>query len=505
MTVRVMEWKTPYVWGKAIDIEDKKIINLCLRDENNLIIYDEWDDEIFVDLQLDSDIEATDILPVWITTGRISTANWWEYTGTLLNCKTTSWDEIKLIYTDNWKLYVDNWSWAFKEFLFQWDIDWLRTYIDTELAKKQDKLIAWENITIVEDPQTWELVISSSWGWATYTAGNGIGISNDVISLDNVISDRVSTSTYFPTVTPQYVGQIFRDTSYGKVFIATGTTAADWKPIFDDWPYKIYFKADWSTLQTKTAHKWETPEYTGNTPAKTYPVGYWIFDWFWTIVPATCSMEYEAKFHWSCQWPCPEGYHIPDYSEMRWLIDLIDAIFGGSSWPDLSLVAQHLNMNVNVDQIYWTRDCEASSCWGGGFAYYPYGDYVSDFRMWWFWYIRPIADDQSYNPIECTEVFSNGGLKVLYDGSDLILVGACSYLKIAYADLYWRYQWWNNHSFTTTEEADEGLSFSTQKNVDWYAPSTYSDNHWFRGGGDFRMDTTGYNWDTLWWGANQNP
>ena len=152
MATRVVEWKKPYTWWKAIDIDENKVISLRLRDENNLIIRDEWDNEIYVDLQLPDWIRPTDAFPVWVTTGRVLVADDWDVTGTLVCFKTTSWDNIKLLYWDNWKLWIDNWTWTFKQIYLKWEVDALltslRNYVDWQLLLKQDVLTAWENITI---------------------------------------------------------------------------------------------------------------------------------------------------------------------------------------------------------------------------------------------------------------------------------------------------------------------------------------------------------------------
>lgn len=186
MTVRAVEWKKPYTWGKAIEITEDKVINLKLRDENNLIIWDEWDNEIYVDLQLPDEIRPTDAFPVWVNTGRVIVDNWWDVTWTILVFKTTSGDNVKFLYWDDWKLYIDNGTWSFKQIYLKWEVDLLlselRTYIDWQLALKEDKLTAWPNITIqdVVDPVTWETVhmISSTWwGWGgSYTAWEWINI-----------------------------------------------------------------------------------------------------------------------------------------------------------------------------------------------------------------------------------------------------------------------------------------------------------------------------------------
>lgn len=152
MTVRAVEWKKPYTWWIAIEVTEDKVINLRLRDENNLIIWDEWDNEIYVDLQLPDWIKPTDAFPVWITTGRVLVADDWDVTGTIICAKTTSWDNIKVLYGDDNKLYVDNGTGLFKEVSFKADVDLaiqtLRAYVDQQLALKQDLLIAGNNITI---------------------------------------------------------------------------------------------------------------------------------------------------------------------------------------------------------------------------------------------------------------------------------------------------------------------------------------------------------------------
>ena len=203
MTVRAVEWKKPYTGWKAIEITEDKVINLKLRDENNLIIWDEWDNEIYVDLQLPDEIRPTDAFPVWVNTGRVIVDNWWDVTWTILVFKTTSGDNVKFLYWDDWKLYIDNGTWSFKQIYLKWEVDLLlselRTYINWQLALKEDKLTAWANITIqdVVDPVTWETIheISATWGgWGwSYTAWTGINIdSNNEISVDSTV---VATQT----------------------------------------------------------------------------------------------------------------------------------------------------------------------------------------------------------------------------------------------------------------------------------------------------------------------
>ena len=125
MTVRLYEWdKTETGWA-WIEITDNKVVNLKLRDENNLIKINE-DDEAYVDLQLEDGIEPWDDLPVGVETWRVLVADGRPVNGTLILAKTTSWDEIQLLYWDDWKIYADNGTWTFKT------LGWTTAYFKTQ-------------------------------------------------------------------------------------------------------------------------------------------------------------------------------------------------------------------------------------------------------------------------------------------------------------------------------------------------------------------------------------
>ena len=188
MTVRAVEWKKPYTWGTAIEIDENKVISLRLRDENNLIIYDAGDNEIYVDLQLPDELTPTDAFPVWITTGRVIVDNGWDLQWTLICAKTTSGDNIKLLYADEWTLWIDNWTWTFKQIYFKADVDGiittLTTYINWELAKKQNWVTS---ATAPTDPAEWDLWYDTTsntlkvYNWSSWVATWGWGWSWDVV------------------------------------------------------------------------------------------------------------------------------------------------------------------------------------------------------------------------------------------------------------------------------------------------------------------------------------
>ena len=106
MVVRLKEPDIKLTAWDGIEITENNVINVLLREANNLIHVNE-DRELYVDLQLDDWIEPDDDLPVGVTTGKILAEDWWQQSGIILNRKTTSWDYVRLIYANDWKLYYD--------------------------------------------------------------------------------------------------------------------------------------------------------------------------------------------------------------------------------------------------------------------------------------------------------------------------------------------------------------------------------------------------------------
>lgn len=151
MTTRIVEWKKPYTWGTAIEIDENKVISLRLRDENNLIIYDAWDNEIYVDLQLPDWIRPLDAFPVGVTTGRVLVADDWDKTGTIICAKTTSGDNIKVLYADDGTLWIDNWTWTFKQIYFKADVDLIIQAIQNQI----DALSGLGKFLSLWDWETW--------------------------------------------------------------------------------------------------------------------------------------------------------------------------------------------------------------------------------------------------------------------------------------------------------------------------------------------------------------
>lgn len=133
MTVRLTEWdknETGWAW---IEITDNKVVNLLLRSLNNLIKINA-NDEAYVDLQLGDWIVSSANMPVWVNVGRVLQADWWLANWTLLDAKTTSGDEIRFLFADDWKLYTDNGTWTFKQIYLKPEVDALFTQLRSELS-----------------------------------------------------------------------------------------------------------------------------------------------------------------------------------------------------------------------------------------------------------------------------------------------------------------------------------------------------------------------------------
>ena len=133
MAVRLTEWEKPITWWTWIEVTANKVVNLLLREENNLIKVDENND-VYTDLQLEDWIATTDTLPVWVTTGRVLAADGWVATWTMLAFKTTSWDQVTWIYGDDWKLYIDNGTWTFKQIYLKSEVDALFAQLRSEIS-----------------------------------------------------------------------------------------------------------------------------------------------------------------------------------------------------------------------------------------------------------------------------------------------------------------------------------------------------------------------------------
>ena len=112
MATRIKDWEVPYIWWIGIEITNNHVINVLLRELNNLIHVNE-DRELYVDLQIPDGVEPDYDFEVGVTTWRILQEDWRPQNWLIINRKTTSWDYTRLITAADGKFYVDlgDWIW----------------------------------------------------------------------------------------------------------------------------------------------------------------------------------------------------------------------------------------------------------------------------------------------------------------------------------------------------------------------------------------------------------
>lgn len=155
--IKVSPWEVAFTAWTGIDPDalKNKVIELLLREEDNLIQIDE-NGEMYVDLQLADWLSTTDDLPVGVTTGRVLVADGRPVAWTMLCFKTTSGDYVTWIYWDDWKLYIDNWTGTFKQIYTKPEVDALFQALATVAH-------TWDYNDLINKPTLWTASAYDVW------------------------------------------------------------------------------------------------------------------------------------------------------------------------------------------------------------------------------------------------------------------------------------------------------------------------------------------------------
>lgn len=111
-----MNWVTHFIYDNV-----QEIFKVLLRPYNNLLDYTNAD-ELYCDLQFENWLTPTSTFPIWVTVWNVSQNDWWEASWLLMNARTEE-KYIRFLAWDNWKVYIDRWTWVFKEIATAENID----------------------------------------------------------------------------------------------------------------------------------------------------------------------------------------------------------------------------------------------------------------------------------------------------------------------------------------------------------------------------------------------
>ena len=274
------------------------------------------DGELYTDLQLEDGIKPTDDFPVGVTTGKILQEDWWPQNGIILNWKTTSGDYNRLIYANDWKLYLDPGTWVWNEiggsgwgwtecntktFFISWptDITTAQAILDWQRSWKnalvwyggEIYLFEWYNVG-TGTPAEWQAFNSTirHWvgQWYSETVANVIRINYDTTTgvVSSVAFDEAKITNasidpttqynqaFMPTLPYQPASKAYVDQMASWVYIYKGSvnTYSDLANIQNPKVWDVYNVIDSGMNYSWTGTDWD---------ALWGIINYTAWDWIW--------------------------------------------------------------------------------------------------------------------------------------------------------------------------------------------------------------------------------
>lgn len=192
---KFVEWEKRYTWGVAIEVTPNKVINLLLRDENNLL-HVNGDNELYCDLQIANWIAPDDAFEVWVTTGMVNEADGRPQSWLLLHYEEAGGAYAQWLKGNDGKIYLDPGTGTFKLVYYADDVDALFTQLRSEISavwysgeyddllnrpgvvhisyseEQQEWIVEWDlkdNATVMITPFEWQVPASITIDWDLYT------------------------------------------------------------------------------------------------------------------------------------------------------------------------------------------------------------------------------------------------------------------------------------------------------------------------------------------------
>ena len=409
MTVKLYEWdKTETGWA-WIEITDNKVVNLLLRSLNNLIKIND-DNEAYVDLQLEDWIEDDANMPVWVNVGRVLQADWWLATWTLLVAKTTSGDEIRFLFADNWKLYTDNWTWTFTQIYLKPEVDALFTQLRGELSTVA---FSGEYSDLLHKPTLWTAAskdVGTSAGNVPVLDSNWMLDSNIVPSTGVMDTFTVTNKSDLTTLTTATKWDIWIVTSENKTYILSTepySTLSNWTELlfptgsvssvnWFTWAVTLttgYITESWDNLFVSTTEKatWNNKLWNNNVATVALTGNYWDLNNKPVIDTAMSDSStnavqnkiIKAYVDSTVSWSASAVVSDTAYGS-SWDWDTTHAPSKNALYDEVSSINTNINnmqtdiTNLQTAVAWWISDASFSSAWDWDTTHAPSKNAIYD-------------------------------------------------------------------------------------------------------------------------------